>query len=68
MLVDGRELSAEEARHVAEIVRSSDGPRVALDRARELAAQARGYLDRVPRGEAAQTLASLTEYVVSRKF
>ncbi len=68
MLVDGRELSADEARHVAEIVRSSDGPRVALDRARELAAQARGYLDRVPRGEAARTLASLTEYVVSRKF
>ena len=68
LLVDGRVPGADEAREVAAIVRASDGPRHALARARELAASASAKLKPLPEGPAKQTLASLTEYVVSRKF
>jgi len=49
-------------------VRESDGPRSALERAGELAAEARSQLDNLPASPAVSTLVSLTEYVVSRKF
>jgi len=68
MLVDGRSLSVEEARRITDIVRESGATEVALERARELAAQARAQLANVPDNEASRTLASLTEYVVSRTF
>ncbi len=67
ILVDGRVLSLEQATHVAGIVRSSGATDRALERARELALRARAQLDNVPDGHAKQALASLTEYVVSRK-
>jgi heptaprenyl diphosphate synthase len=68
ILVDGRVLSREEALHAAGIVRESDGPRSALQRARELASEARSRLERLPDAPAVRTLVSLTEYVVSRRF
>ena len=68
ILVDGRVLSIDAARKVADLVRASAGPQRALDRARECASSARAQLDALPRGPATHTLASLTEYVVSRKF
>jgi heptaprenyl diphosphate synthase len=67
ILVDGRVLSLDEARHVAGVVRAGDAPQRALDRARELASRARAQLEKLPDGPASQALASLTEYVVSRK-
>lgn len=67
ILVDGRVLSLDEARRVAGIVRESDGPRSALERASELASEARSRLDKLPEEPAVQTLISLTEYVVSRR-
>jgi geranylgeranyl pyrophosphate synthase len=48
-------------------VRAGDAPQRALDRARELASRARAQLEKLPDGPASQALASLTEYVVSRK-
>lgn len=66
VLVDGRALNREEARDVARIVRASDGPARALDRARALAAEARAQLDALPDAGATQALASLTDYVVIR--
>jgi geranylgeranyl pyrophosphate synthase len=68
ILVDGRVLSLEEAQRVAAIVRASDGPRSALDRARSLGSKARAQLGKLPNAPATQALASLTDYVVSRKF
>jgi heptaprenyl diphosphate synthase len=67
ILVDGRVLSLDEARHVAGVVRAGEAPQRALDRARELASRARAQLEKLPDGPALQALASLTEYVVSRK-
>jgi heptaprenyl diphosphate synthase len=68
ILVDGRVLSLDEARRAAGIVRASDGPRSALERASELASHARAQLDKLPDEPAVRTLISLTEYVVSRTF
>jgi len=68
ILVDGRVLSLDEARRAAGIVRESDGPRSALERASELASEARSRLDNLPVAAAARTLVSLTDYVVLRKF
>ncbi|HET9411093.1 MAG TPA: polyprenyl synthetase family protein [Candidatus Dormibacteraeota bacterium] len=67
VLVDGRVLSLDEARRAAHIVRESDGPRAALERAGELASEARSRLGDLPDLPAVRTLVSLTEYVVSRK-
>jgi geranylgeranyl pyrophosphate synthase len=67
ILVDGRVLSLDEARRAAAVVRASDGPRSALERASELASEARSRLDKLPDEPAVRTLISLTEYVVSRK-
>ena len=68
ILVDGRVLSLDEAQRVAAVVRASDGPRSALERARALASEARSQLAKLPDTPATQTLALITEYVVSRKF
>ena len=68
ILADGRALSVDEAQRAARTVRDADGPRLALDRARELAFDARAQLEHLPDMPATQALVSLTEYVVSRKF
>ncbi len=66
LLVDGRALSKDDARHVATLVRDSDGPRRALERARSLAHEARQQLDRIKSSTSRESLAALTEYVVKR--
>ncbi len=66
LLVDGRPLSGDEAARVAARVRASDGPGVAIERARALASEAAANLEGLgPRKDALETLAG---YVVSRKF
>src|SRR5256712_13562477 len=68
LLVDGRALSTDDARAVATVVRDSDGPRRALERARSLANEARLQLDRIKASTTRESLAALTEYVVKRTF
>ncbi|HXN91351.1 MAG TPA: polyprenyl synthetase family protein [Candidatus Sulfotelmatobacter sp.] len=67
-LDDDRRLDENEARRVADAVRSSEGPELALEQARNQAISARDQLRSLPAGEAIDTLASLTDYVVSRKL
>ncbi len=67
-IADGRHLSEDEARAIAERVRDSGVTETALARARELATDARAQIAELPETEASRTLASLTEYVVSRSF
>jgi len=67
-LDDDRRLDENEARRVADEVRSSQGPELALEQARNHATAARDQLWSLPAGEAIDTLASLTDYVVSRKL
>jgi heptaprenyl diphosphate synthase component 2 len=66
VLVDGRPLTKDEAREVARIVRAGNGPERALDRARDLAAEARAQLDGLSDSGAVDALGSLSAYVVSR--
>ena len=68
VLVDQHVLSADEAQQVVDLVRASEGPQQALDRARELASEARHQLAALDGGEAGEALAALTDYVVSRKL
>jgi geranylgeranyl pyrophosphate synthase len=68
MLVDGRVLTLQEAQRVAAVVRASDGPRSALDRARSLASEARAQLEKLSDSPVTRTLGSLTQYVVSRRL
>ncbi len=68
VLVDGRELTPAKAKQIAALVRESDAPRLAIDQARKLAAQAHERLDVLLDNEVTRALASLTEYVVSRTF
>jgi geranylgeranyl pyrophosphate synthase len=65
---DGRRLTPQEARDLAERVRDSGATEIALDRARTLASQARAQLAKLGDSDASTTLASLTDYVVSRTF
>ena len=65
---DGRRLDEAEARQVAGEVRARRGADAALERARNFARLAREKLTSLPECEATSTLASLTEYVVSRKL
>jgi len=65
---DGRRLDEAEARRVAEEVRARRGADGALEQARNFARLAREKLTSLPECEATATLASLTEYVVSRKL
>jgi heptaprenyl diphosphate synthase len=67
-LEDGRRLAPDEARAIAERIRNSEAPSMALERAREFASKARDELAVLPDGEVSRTLAALTEYVVSRTF
>jgi geranylgeranyl pyrophosphate synthase len=68
ILSSGRKLTAQEAQHVVELVRGSNAPQQALDRAREYASIARESLDAVPESDARDALAALTDYVVIRKL
>jgi heptaprenyl diphosphate synthase len=68
ILQSGSELSAADAQGVVELVRASRGPERALERARELSSEARHQLESLGAGEARDTLAALTNYVVSRKL
>ncbi len=65
---DGRRLSANDAQAIAVRVRDSGATETALSRARAHAAKAREHLGAMHTSEATQTLASITEYVVSRTF
>ncbi len=67
-LDDDRKLSDAEARHVVDEVRESDGPRRALAQARELADDAREKLQVLDASDASLSLASLADYVVTRKL
>lgn len=68
ILVDGHVLSTDEAQQVVDLVRASHGPQLALDRAHELASEARRQLDALHAGEAGEAMAALSNYVVSRKL
>jgi heptaprenyl diphosphate synthase len=68
VLRDGRELSAEQAGAVVEIVRQSGAPQLALDRAQQYASAASRQLDVIAPGEVRGALAALADYVVSRKL
>jgi len=68
LLQSHRELTGQEAHEVVELVRTSHGPEGALERARELASEARRQLETLGAGEAQVALAALTTYVVSRKL
>jgi heptaprenyl diphosphate synthase len=68
LLRSGSELGASDAKQVVDLVRASRGPRRALERARELSSSARRQLESLGTGEAAEALAALTNYVVSRKL
>jgi geranylgeranyl pyrophosphate synthase len=67
-LVDGRELNAEEARVVVELVRRSGAPQRALERARQHASAATRQLDAIAAVDVRAALAALAGYVVSRKL
>jgi heptaprenyl diphosphate synthase len=68
VLLDGRKLSAKDAREVVEVVRAGRAPQRALERAQEFASAASLQLEAVAGGEARDALAALTDYVVSRKL
>jgi heptaprenyl diphosphate synthase len=68
LLRSGQELSPAQADQVVELVRASQGPQRAIERAQSLASDARRELESIDGGEAAKTLSSLTNYVVSRKL
>ena len=68
LLQDGRKLNAIDAAEVVEIVRTSRAPQLALERAREHASAASKELNALSPSEARNTLAALTDYVVTRKL
>jgi geranylgeranyl pyrophosphate synthase len=65
---DDRRLNESEARRVVEEVRRSDGPKRALEEANNHARAAREHLRTIGRSDASDALASLTDYVVTRKL
>ena len=65
---DGKRLSERDAKSVVDEVRSSDGPRRALEEAQNHAHAAREQLNAIGRSDAVDALASLTDYVVTRKL
>ena len=67
-LEDNRRLSEHEARTVVEAVRNSDGPRRALEEARNYASLARDQLKALHDSDATSALEVLADYVVSRKL
>jgi heptaprenyl diphosphate synthase len=68
VLQDGRELNAQQASAVVEIVRQSGAPQRALQRAQQHASAANKQLDVIVAGEVRDALAALADYVVSRKL
>jgi heptaprenyl diphosphate synthase len=68
LLKPGREVSAQEALEVVDLVRASQGPQRAIERARELSSEARRELAAVGVGDARYALEALSTYVVSRKL
>jgi heptaprenyl diphosphate synthase len=68
LLESNRELTGAEAHEIVELVRASDGPERAIERASTLASEARQQLETLGAGEAQLALAALTTYVVSRKL
>ena len=65
---DNRRLDASEAKRIVDEVRKSKGPQMALDQARHHADSARETLRELPPSDATSALASLADYVVSRKL
>ncbi len=65
---DDRHLSEADARSIVDSVRNSEGPRRALDEARNHARDAQSQLRSFPRADAVDALAALTDYVVTRKL
>lgn len=63
-----RRLSESEARRVVDEVRNSDGPKRAIEEAKNHAHAAREHLRTIKRSDATDALASLTDYVVTRKL
>jgi heptaprenyl diphosphate synthase len=68
VLVDGRELSLQEAPAVVDLVRRSGAPQRALERAQQYASAASRQLDAIPATDVRDALAALAGYVVSRKL
>jgi len=68
LLRSGHELAPAQAEQVVELVRASQGPQRAIERAQSLASDARRELHSIDGGETAKALSSLTNYVVSRKL
>ena len=68
VLQDGRELSAQEASAVVDVVRGSGAPQRALERARQYASAASRQIDGIAAKDVHDALAALTGYVVSRKL
>jgi heptaprenyl diphosphate synthase len=68
VLQDGRELTAQEALAVVDIVRRSGAPQRALERARQYASAASRQGDGIAATDVRDALAALTDYVVSRKL
>jgi heptaprenyl diphosphate synthase len=68
LLHDGRKLTAEEAAQVVTLVRASGAPKDALSIAGEYSSVALKQLETLQPGPARDALASLTDYVVSRKL
>ena len=68
LLKTHRELTGAEAHEVVDLVRASEGPARAIERARRLASDARRELETLGNGEAQAALAALATYVVSRKL
>jgi geranylgeranyl pyrophosphate synthase len=67
-LEDDRRLGVADAGRIVEAVRASEGPRDALEQAMNHARDAREQLQMLKRSEATDALASLTDYVVTRKL
>lgn len=67
-LEDDRRLSESDARRIVEAVRTSEGPRRALEQAQSHARDARSQLQSFPKSDALDALALLTDYVVTRKL
>jgi heptaprenyl diphosphate synthase len=68
LLQDGRKLTPSQAAEVVEIVRASRAPQLALERAREHAANANKQLGALNPSDALSALSALTDYVVTRKL
>ena len=68
VLQDGRELKAQEALAVVDIVRGSGAPQRALERARQFASAASRRADGIATTDVRDALAALAGYVVSRKL